>query len=98
MLLRFPSSRLTTAVFDLLIQATTTDADRTLLLNAHNAARMRMPATVMPTMVWDSTLEEVAQAYADKCFYGHNGNRYANYTAAGGTAFTSVGTDEKEAP
>lgn len=52
-----------------------------------------MPATEMPTMVWDSTLEEVAQTYSDKCAYGHNGARYTDYVNAGGTKFTSVGTE-----
>ena len=51
-----------------------------------------MSAVNMPALTWDPELETVAQEYADRCVYGHNGNRTNDYIANGGTQYTYVGT------
>jgi len=38
-------------------------------------------------MTWDTALASVAQAYADKCIWGHNSDASSDYQAAGGTGY-----------
>lgn len=43
-----------------------------------------VPATPLPTLVWNEQLAEVAQAHADACVYEHNATRRDDYVNAGG--------------
>jgi uncharacterized protein YkwD len=62
-------------------QAALTATQRQDILDAHNVARrdVNPPAKTMPNLAWDSALESVAQAYANKCVFAHNANKNSQY-------------------
>lgn len=71
-----------------------TEQEKATLLDAHNGLRSDVAlngaygqptATNMTRLVWNETLAQTAQDYADQCIWGHNGNRNAEYQALGGT-------------
>jgi len=65
-----------------------TDAQRQRFVDAHNQARDNVPtdfpdqapATCLPHVIWDTYLEEMAQAYADGCPTGHSSQDYRKYS------------------
>ena len=80
-----------------------TEAEKQAILDAHNATREAVAAGSMPDdgtsgtypsatnmtrLVWNETLETVAQGWADQCAFAHNPNRTQDWYAAGGS--TSV--------
>merc|ERR1711860_24734 len=54
-----------------------TNTQRQDLLDAHNDARRQVSPTAsnMEKMEWDSSLETIAQSYADTCVWQHNSQR-----------------------
>lgn len=65
------------------------DQDKQNILQLHNKARcdLAVPAAAMPNVVWNDLLYKVAQNYANKCVFQHNGNRSNEYAALGGKGY-----------
>ena len=67
-------------------------------LDKHNEHRAGVSPTAsnMLRLTWDPMLEEVAQAYAEQCIWGHNSARTSDYAAEGGSGYVgenlAVGT------
>lgn len=57
------------------------------ILDVHNAYRETSvrpaPAPALPLMTWDAELARVSQEYADRCIWGHNSERTAQYRGDG---------------
>jgi hypothetical protein len=70
-----------------------TAAEKQQWVELHNNARSVVVPTAsdMVALVWDDTIAIVAQAYANKCMYGHNPNlgtlKYGENIAAGTGSF-----------
>eukprot|EP00117_Sycon_ciliatum_P036890 scpid91201/ scgid1571/ Peptidase inhibitor 16; Cysteine-rich protease inhibitor len=66
-------------------QSVFTQSQKDAMLNAHNNARSiasPTPCTPLPAMTWNTVLANVAQAYADRCIYEHNGARTSDTNGA----------------
>ncbi|XP_065190894.1 peptidase inhibitor 16-like [Sycon ciliatum] len=73
------------AVLPRCAQSVFTQSQKDAMLNAHNNARSiasPTPCTPLPAMTWNTVLANVAQAYADRCIYEHNGARTSDTNGA----------------